>query len=74
MGICEEGKLGDGSLSCFGDRAVGSNGDMAGRFKDIVKEMLRLISEANVKYGEYKSLLNALEVKKNILDGIRNGI
>lgn len=27
----------------------------------IDKEMLRLISEANVKYGEYKSLLNTLE-------------
>ena len=27
----------------------------------IDKEMLMLISEANVKYGEYKSLLNTLE-------------
>lgn len=27
----------------------------------IDKEMLRLVSEANVKYGEYKSLLNTLE-------------
>ena len=27
----------------------------------IDKEMLRLIAEANVKYGEYKSLLNTLE-------------
>ena len=27
----------------------------------IDKEMLRLISEANVKYGEYKSMLNTLE-------------
>ena len=27
----------------------------------IDKEMLRLISEANAKYGEYKSLLNSLE-------------
>lgn len=27
----------------------------------IDKEMLRLISDANVKYGEYKSLLNTLE-------------
>lgn len=27
----------------------------------IDKEMLKLISEANVKYGEYKSLLNSLE-------------
>ncbi len=27
----------------------------------IDKEMLRLISEANVKYGEYKSLINSLE-------------
>lgn len=27
----------------------------------IDKDMLKLISEANVKYGEYKSLLNTLE-------------
>ena len=27
----------------------------------IDKEMLRLISEANVKYGEYKSMINTLE-------------
>ena len=27
----------------------------------IDKEMLRLIAEANVKYGEYKSLINTLE-------------
>lgn len=27
----------------------------------IDKEMLRLISDANVKYGEYKTLLNTLE-------------
>lgn len=27
----------------------------------IDKEMLKLISEANAKYGEYKSLLNTLE-------------
>lgn len=27
----------------------------------IDKEMLRLTSEANAKYGEYKSLLNTLE-------------
>lgn len=27
----------------------------------IDKEMLKLISDANVKYGEYKSLLNTLE-------------
>ena len=27
----------------------------------IDKEMLRLISEANVKYGEYKSMLKTLE-------------
>lgn len=31
----------------------------------IDKEMLKLISEANVKYGEYKSLLNSLEFDAN---------
>ena len=27
----------------------------------IDKELLKLIAEANVKYGEYKSMLNSLE-------------
>ena len=37
----------------------------------IDKEMLRLISEANVKYGEYKSLLNTLEFEANFfLDSV----
>lgn len=38
---------------------------------NIDKEMLRLISEANVKYGEYKSLLNTLEFDANyFLDSV----
>lgn len=37
----------------------------------IDKEMLKLISEANIKYGEYKSLLNTLEFDANFfLDSI----
>lgn len=37
----------------------------------IDKEMLRLVSDANVKYGEYKSLLNTLEFDSNyFLDSI----
>lgn len=37
----------------------------------IDKDMLRLIAEANVKYGEYKSLLNTLEFDANFfLDSI----
>ena len=37
----------------------------------IDKEMLRLISDANVKYGEYKSLLNTLEFEANFfLDSV----
>ena len=37
----------------------------------IDKELLRLLSEANVKYGEYKSLLNTLEFDANyFLDSI----
>lgn len=32
---------------------------------NIDKEMFRLISEANVKYGEYKSLLSTLEFDAN---------
>ena len=37
----------------------------------IDKEMLRLISDANVKYGEYKSMLNTLEFDANFfLDSV----
>ena len=37
----------------------------------IDKELLRLLAEANEKYGEYKSLLNTLEFDSKYFDKLQ---